>query len=73
LRGGEGPTTPLLIAFGSMSKSLSFLSVMPRKVEDIVARLAAEKRVVVMGALAVIAHGLLRATKDADVWLDCMA
>lgn len=46
---------------------------MPRKVEDIVARLAAEKRVVVMGALAVIAHGLLRATKDADVWLDCMA
>ncbi|MFT7173734.1 MAG: hypothetical protein ACI9NQ_001959 [Paracoccaceae bacterium] len=43
---------------------------MPRKVEDIVVRLAAEKRVVMIGGLAVIAHGLSRATKDVDVWLD---
>ena len=43
---------------------------MPRTVEDIVARLAAEKRVVMIGGLAMIAHGLSRATKDVDVWLD---
>jgi hypothetical protein len=30
-------------------------------------------RVVLLGGLAVIAHGLTRATKDADVWLEPMA
>ncbi len=32
--------------------------------------LAAENRVLVIGGLAVIAHGMSRATKDADIWLD---
>ena len=30
------------------------------------------RRVVLLGGLAVIAHGLSRATKDADIWLDPM-
>jgi len=32
--------------------------------------LTARHRVLLLGGLAVIAHGLSRATKDADVWLD---
>jgi hypothetical protein len=32
--------------------------------------LAAEHRVLVIGGLAVIAHGFNRPTKDADIWLD---
>ncbi len=43
---------------------------MPRKVEDVVTRLASQERVVMIGGLAVIAHGLSRPTKDVDVWLD---
>ncbi len=43
---------------------------MPRKVEDVIARLASQERVVMIGGLAVIAHGLSRPTKDVDVWLD---
>ena len=36
-------------------------------------RLTAERRVLLLGGLAVIAHGLSRATKDADVWLEPMS
>jgi len=43
---------------------------MPRKVEEVVTLLASQKRVVMLGGLAVIAHGLSRPTKDADIWLD---
>jgi hypothetical protein len=32
--------------------------------------LAADQRVLVVGGLAVIAHGLSRSTMDADIWLD---
>jgi hypothetical protein len=37
-------------------------------VQAFVNRLAAESRVVVLGGLAVIAHGLSRHTQDVDVW-----
>jgi len=43
---------------------------MPRKVEDVIAQLATDERVVMIGGLAVIAHGFSRPTKDADLWLD---
>ncbi len=36
-------------------------------------RLTGERRVLLLGGLAVIAHGLSRATKDADIWLEPMA
>ena len=35
-------------------------------------RLTSRHRVLLLGGLAVIAHGLSRATKDADVWLEPM-
>lgn len=38
---------------------------MPRKVEEVITRLASRERVVMIGGLAVIAHGLSRSTKDA--------
>ncbi len=38
----------------------------------LVRRLTREKRVVVLGGLAVIAHGLSRSTYDGDVWLEPM-
>ena len=41
-------------------------------VQEFVNRLAAESRVVVLGGLAVIAHGLSRHTQDVDVWLEPM-
>lgn len=37
---------------------------------EFIAALAAENRVLVIGGLAVIAHGFNRPTKDADLWLD---
>lgn len=40
------------------------------KAADIVARLAGKNRVIVLGGIAVILHGLPRATKDVDLWLD---
>lgn len=36
-------------------------------------RLSSEGRVLVLGGLAVIAHGFSRTTKDADVWLEPFA
>ena len=39
-------------------------------VDAFLAHLAARHRVMLLGGLAVIAHGFSRATKDADVWLD---
>lgn len=40
--------------------------------ENLTHELAAEHRVVLLGGLAVISHGLERTTYDADVWLDPM-
>ena len=37
---------------------------------DFVGQLAAENRVIVLGGMAVIAHGLARKTIDSDIWLD---
>lgn len=39
-------------------------------VETFIDRLTATHRVVVLGGLAVIAHGYSRHTKDADIWLE---
>ena len=38
----------------------------------LVRRFTSEKRVIVLGGLAVIAHGLSRSTYDGDIWLDPM-
>jgi hypothetical protein len=38
-----------------------------------VKELAARRRVLMLGGMAVIAHGLSRPTKDSDIWLDPMA
>ncbi|MEI6035457.1 MAG: hypothetical protein WCS65_14400 [Verrucomicrobiae bacterium] len=40
--------------------------------DEIVRRLAASFRVVTLGGVAVITHGLSRNTHDLDVWLDPM-
>lgn len=40
---------------------------------EFITALAADHRVLVIGGLAVIAHGFNRPTKDADVWLEPMA
>jgi hypothetical protein len=37
---------------------------------DLIQRLASKNRVVLLGGLAVVSHGLSRPTFDADVWLD---
>ena len=42
------------------------------QVQEFVNRLAGESRVVVLGGLAVIAHGLSRHTQDVDIWLEPM-
>ena len=42
------------------------------QVQEFVNRLASESRVVVLGGLAVIAHGLSRHTQDVDIWLEPM-
>lgn len=39
-------------------------------VDSFLEDLASHRRVLLLGGLAVIAHGLSRATKDADVWLE---
>ncbi len=40
--------------------------------EEFLTNLGDESRVLLLGGLAVIAHGLSRTTEDADVWLDSM-
>lgn len=45
----------------------------PARLDGLMRRLAAEKRVVLLGGLAVIAHGYSRSTHDADVWLEPMS
>ncbi len=40
--------------------------------DEFVRHLTRSHRVIVLGGLAVIAHGLSRATMDADIWLDPM-
>ena len=39
---------------------------------EFISALTERHRVIVIGGLAVIAHGFNRPTKDADVWLDPM-
>ncbi len=46
---------------------------MEARFEDFVDHLAQQRRVIVLGGLAVISHGLSRSTKDADIWLEPMA
>jgi hypothetical protein len=43
------------------------------KTDHFIKRLTQNHRVVVLGGLAVIAHGLSRSTYDGDIWLDPMA
>ncbi len=38
--------------------------------DDFVRELARRHRVLMLGGMAVIAHGLSRPTKDSDVWLE---
>ena len=45
---------------------------MADKASEIIERLAAQQRVLILGGIAVIAHGPSRTTEDADVWLDPM-
>jgi hypothetical protein len=45
---------------------------MPGETAQIIESLAAKKRVLVLGGMAVIAHGLSRTTVDADIWLEPM-
>lgn len=40
------------------------------KAQDVIARLAGQSRVIVLGGIAVVLHGLSRSTKDIDIWLD---
>ena len=43
------------------------------KAHDVVAQIAAQIRVIVLGGIAVVLHGLHRSTKDVDLWLDPLA
>jgi len=43
---------------------------METQVNDFLRLLARERRLLLLGGLAVIAHGLSRGTKDADVWME---
>jgi len=45
---------------------------MPGEASQIIEALAASHRVLVLGGMAVIAHGLSRTTIDADIWLEPM-
>jgi len=45
---------------------------MPGETAQIVESLATKRRVLVLGGMAVIAHGLSRTTEDADIWLEPM-
>jgi hypothetical protein len=40
--------------------------------EEFLSRLSEQSRVLLLGGLAVIAHGMSRTTEDADVWMDSM-
>ena len=42
------------------------------KLDAFLRALTRERRVLLLGGLAIIAHGLSRATKDADIWLEPM-
>ena len=42
----------------------------PLTTAKLIEKLAARNRVVLLGGLAVVSHGLSRPTYDADVWLD---
>lgn len=42
------------------------------RLNDFVRRVARERRVILLGGMAVIAHGYSRATLDVDVWLEPM-
>lgn len=44
----------------------------PLKADIFIHSLAAENRVVLIGGMAIISHGLSRRTKDVDIWLDPM-
>ena len=44
----------------------------PISADDLIRVLTAKHRVLMLGGLAVIAHGLARKTKDVDVWLEPM-
>ena len=46
---------------------------MEMKTDHFIKHLTQNHRVVVLGGLAVIAHGLSRSTYDADIWLDPMS
>lgn len=43
---------------------------MAESLQRFLGRVATRQRVVVLGGLAVIAHGLSRPTKDGDAWVD---
>ncbi|MBT8043883.1 MAG: hypothetical protein KJO79_02935 [Verrucomicrobiae bacterium] len=43
---------------------------MAPKIQPYISKLTASHRVVLLGGLAVIAHGFSRNTKDVDIWLD---
>ena len=45
---------------------------MVQKIQPYISKLTASHRVVLLGGLAVIAHGYSRNTKDVDIWLDPM-
>lgn len=45
---------------------------MAQKIQPYISKLTASHRVVLLGGLAVIAHGYSRNTKDVDIWLDPM-
>jgi len=40
---------------------------------SVITQLAAQERVIVLGGIAVVLHGLHRSTKDVDIWLDPQA
>jgi hypothetical protein len=45
---------------------------MQRELVDFVAELTRESRLILLGGLAVIGHGMDRGTKDADLWMEPM-
>lgn len=45
---------------------------MQRELVDFVTELTRETRVILLGELAVIGHGMDRGTKDADLWMEPM-
>lgn len=43
---------------------------MDSKSESLICSLASRKRVLLLGGMAMLAHGMVRYTKDIDIWLD---